>query len=127
MRKLRQLPTVRRLKELFKYEDGILYHKTDTTSSWISGGYWNTSVDGINYRTRRLIWKYHHGYDPYVIDHINRIKLDNQIENLRDTSDSTNVFNIDDSRYMNKTGFRCIRKHGNKWRARIFSRKRDII
>lgn len=37
----------------------------------------------IRLRAHRAIFLMHHGYLPNVVDHINRIKDDNRIENLR--------------------------------------------
>lgn len=86
---------------------------------YVNSKYKNIDVNGIKYRTHRIIWKLLKGYDPIILDHINRNKLDNRIENLREASNSLNVINVDDERYLNKSGRRCINKHGNKYRSRI--------
>ena len=49
------------------------------------------------YLVHQLVWFAHYGlYDTnkYVIDHINHIKTDNRIENLRLVSQSVNIINI---------------------------------
>ena len=50
-----------------------------------SGGYRKVPVNGVSYKTHRIIWKLVHGFDPVgVVDHINGIRDDNRPENLRD-------------------------------------------
>ena len=57
-------------------------------------GYYNVKVDGRCYRLHRLIWLWVYGYLPEGdLDHINRIRSDNRISNLRESSRSCNVFN----------------------------------
>lgn len=100
-------------------KDGRLYdHQGKFRDTSINSGYRNSSVDGVLYRTHRLIWKMHNPDDPYILDHIDRDRLNNKIENLRRVDDSQNVINVSDSRYAKKYP-RGIRPHGNKWRARI--------
>jgi hypothetical protein len=55
-----------------------------------------------------------------VIDHINRDKSDNRIENLREVTQSTNLENRDCKGY----NYDKIR---NKWRARIKVNKKEIF
>jgi phosphotransferase system IIB component len=52
------------------------------------------------------------------IDHINLIKTDNRLINLRLATKQENSANTN-KRKKNKTGFKGISKHGNKWQARI--------
>jgi hypothetical protein len=63
-----------------------------------SRGYVGISIqkDGKKYQVlaHRVIWMLHHGDWPsQVIDHINRDKTDNRIENLRDVSPDANARN----------------------------------
>jgi hypothetical protein len=59
-----------------------------------------------------------------LIDHINGIKLDNRIENLRLATDSGNNSNATMSK-RNKTGFKGVsfNKWAQKYEARIFNGK----
>lgn len=93
-----------RVRELFKYTiDGKLIWKITTTNSVKKGseagcanhrGYCRLSIDGTQYLTHRIIFLWHHGYMPENdIDHINRIKSDNRIENLREITRSCNMRN----------------------------------
>jgi hypothetical protein len=59
-----------------------------------SSGYWQISVNKKTYTAQRVAWAYVYGELPLgAIDHINRIKTDNRIENLRVVSYSLNAHN----------------------------------
>lgn len=55
-----------------------------------------TSKSGIKY-LHRAVWEYHYGQIPngLMIDHINRDKTDNRIENLRLVTAKENRMNVD--------------------------------
>ena len=56
-----------------------------------STGYRYVEINGISYYSHRLIWFMHYGTWPKgQIDHINGIKDDNRIENLREATASEN-------------------------------------
>ena len=90
--------------ELFEYRDGKLYNKTTRNNHAIKGnragllaqtGYRVSSVEGKPKREHRVIWEMLNGKIPkgLQIDHINRIKDDNRIENLRLVTGSVNRHN----------------------------------
>ena len=59
-----------------------------------TSGYRQVGLDGLTYREHRIIWKWCNGTDPEgVIDHINGIRDDNRIENLRDVTQKENMWN----------------------------------
>ena len=82
------------LKEMFDYKDGNLYYKTNANYSadrignkagFNYGKYLGCKINYIKYRIHRLVWMYHNGGIPLgmEIDHIDRDKHNNSIENLR--------------------------------------------
>ena len=100
-----EYPSQSELQETFDYKDGELYwklpaHKRDISKPaghTASNGY---RIVGYNFKNKRhkylihrLIWIWHYGNDPDTIDHINRTRTDNRIENLRDVSMSINHMN----------------------------------
>lgn len=87
--------TAEQVRELFNYdhETGVLYWKKyhrGVRKSLVAGnktkfGYLATSINQIRYKNHRLIWLFVYGEWPkHEIDHINHIRDDNRIENLRD-------------------------------------------
>lgn len=116
------------VKNLFDYSDGKLFWK-DSGSGRIRkevgcrhhNGYIVTTIKGVQYPVHRIIWLYHNGYLPeQFIDHINRIKDDNRIENLREVSNSCNQKNTLNS-VRNTSGIRGLSFINKEkvWRAAI--------
>lgn len=57
-------------------------------------GYWIVGVDGSSYRAHRLAWLFVHGKWPeYEVDHLNAVRDDNRIANLRDVPAAINAQN----------------------------------
>lgn len=57
-------------------------------------GYWRVMIDNKRYLAHRLAWFYTHGVWPeHTIDHINGIRTDNRICNLRDVPHEINILN----------------------------------
>ena len=84
-------------------------------------GYINITYKGKKLRAARLAWLYIHGISPTKnIDHINRIKTDNRICNLRTVTNSQNQMNIG-LKKDNTSGYKGVTlcKITNKWRAMI--------
>lgn len=69
--------------------------KNGTTAGSINScGYITLSVDGKVYQAHRVVWLHVYGEFPKGgIDHINRVKTDNRIENLRCATTSENMRN----------------------------------
>lgn len=78
------------------------------------------------YRTHRLIWKMVHGIDPYCIDHINRVRSDNSLANLRNVAMAENSLN-QSPRSNNTSGTPGVFWHSgfNRWMARIKVRGKE--
>ncbi len=83
-------------------------------------GYIQGEFMGKKLYAHRLIWMYHNGEMPTnEIDHINGVRSDNRIENLRNVTREINVANTHTTRSDNKLGVMGVCKHGDKYRARI--------
>ena len=86
----------------FEYRDGVLYWRTSgagRTAGTKCGspdarGYLKVQLNRKSRYVHRIVWLMHTGCLPEKqIDHINRDKADNRIENLRDACQSVNNFN----------------------------------
>jgi hypothetical protein len=92
------------LRALFDYSDGQLLRKTGAAiGSRRRDGYIVASVHGKLYLLHRLIWLWHHGELPAVIDHIDCNPSNNRIENLRPASKSLNGINRSRPKRNSKT------------------------
>ena len=129
MRKTIPLPSQEKLLSLFNYKDGGLYWKVNKRKvlkdnkagfSCPVSGYVYIRVDNVLYREHRLIWKMLKGEEPITLDHINRKRDDNRIDNLRTVSDSENSYNSA-KRKDNTSGVKGVswNKLKNKWRVYI--------
>lgn len=47
-------------------------------------GYRRICIEGVEYRAHRLAWLYIFGVMPEMIDHVNGIRADNRLSNLRE-------------------------------------------
>ena len=133
------MPTKEDLEELFTYtEAGALIRKKDhycTKAGQVAGfksksGYWFVKVRQKRCPLHRLVWVMHHGpiSEGYVIDHINRIRDDNRIENLRIATYKTNARNM--SLYSNSvSGWKGVtyRAKERMWNARIRFNGREVL
>jgi len=91
-------------------------------------GYLIININRTLYRAHRLAWLYVYGKFPENdIDHINGIKDDNRILNLRDVTNSENHRNMKMSK-RNKSGFTGIRwsEKQHKWLSRIHTEGKEI-
>jgi hypothetical protein len=85
-------------------------------------GYVKVWHAGRLWRAHRLAWLYVYGEWPHgQIDHINGIKSDNRIQNLRSVDHATNMENQRAARRDNNSNFLGVTWHKQalKWRARI--------
>lgn len=121
--------TQERVKELFDYrEDGYLISKKTRGNRCIVGnpvgysdkrGYKRLSLDYEKHWVHRVIWLWHFGYFPENdIDHINRDKSDNRIENLREVSRQCNMRNAAPKK-NNTSGVQGVYRSGKRWRVVI--------
>jgi len=93
-------------------------------------GYRYLGIDGKSYLEHRLVWVYVHGEQPKEqIDHINGIKDDNRISNLRAATALDNVTNRPITK-RSKSGVMGVRwiKDIGKWEAAVFlNRKKNTL
>lgn len=83
-------------------------------------GYRATKIQGKRYYLHRLAWFYVHGEWPKgQIDHINGVRDDNRIANLRDVSPSVNLQNTHRVRRNNKSGLVGAQTKGKYFCSRI--------
>lgn len=83
-------------------------------------GYVRLKIDNKNYYAHRLAWLYCYGEFPkQMIDHINGIRNDNRIENLRDVSAKVNSQNYRKCPAKNSTGLLGAQRSGKRWKTRI--------
>lgn len=122
--------TAERLHELLDYdpETGVFTWRVrrkyaqpgDVANYHMSAGYIQIAIDCRHYLAHRLAWFFVHGIWPRgQIDHINGVKDDNRISNLRDVTPSGNGQNIDAPLSRNKAGLRGVSPNGPGWTARI--------
>ena len=123
--------TQNRLRELLQYapETGEFMWRVSHPRAKVGAiagatdhyGYVVIRLDGHLYKAHRLAWLYVHGVWPSKnIDHINRVKNDNRMENLRLADQSINMHNVD-VRVNSKSGVAGVtwRADRKKWNARI--------
>jgi len=98
--------TQNELKELFEYKDGSLIWKISRGNrakiGSVAGSYDNSTkyrqvrLNKKKFYIHRLIWIYHYGEieNTYQVDHKDRNRLNNNIENLRLLTEKQNKCNV---------------------------------
>ena len=91
------------LNDIIRYEDGKLYWKKRKKGVTLNKqigyidktGYRSVRIDGKLWKEHKIIWIMFNGEIPdgFQIDHINRQRDDNRIENLRLLTRSMNLIN----------------------------------
>jgi len=111
--------------QIFDYKDGELYWKVkpslgvnigDKAGTINSGGYVQVRYQGVKRMVHRVIYEMFNSKIPRELDHINRIKTDNRIENLREVTRSENNLNKSIQK-NNKSGVKYVSWHkaSKKW------------
>lgn len=125
------LPTQQELAKLFTYSDGRLlsnYSGPRRRKGMPVGfqnqyGYMVVKIGQVSYYEHRLIYVLAHGSidDSMDLDHINGIRHDNRVENLRLVSRSSNCQNQRKAKSNNKLGLLGVSLHksSNKYAAQI--------
>lgn len=115
--------------EYLKYKDGQLIWIKKASKNTVIGSiagytrpskYMTIKLNHKMYLLHRLIFFINHGYFPKYIDHINGVRNDNRIENLRECTHSQNHQNKKIP-ISNSSGYKGVSKAkgGVKWRARL--------
>ena len=124
------------LKEHFDYVDGNLVWKKNTTfrqhvgkiaGCVSSNGYVYVGFFGKRLLAHRLVWVWHYDQVPAELDHIDRNRQNNKIENLRIVDRQQNNFNCGLSK-NNASGINGVawHKQAKKWRAYIMRDYKQI-
>lgn len=128
--------TAERVRELLDYdpETGVFRWK-DSRSQAVEVGSVAGSLDkhtgyiriGVarNYvAAHRLAWLWVHGRWPDgELDHKNRVRSDNRLENLREATRSQNTVN---ATVRNATGYRGVKRHKGSYVARIKANGKQV-
>lgn len=112
------------LQSVFIYSNGNLYRKktiSNQAKDKIAGhqrknGYCEIGVLGKVHKLHRVIFLYHHGWMPNIVDHIDGNILNNNIENLREANCCENIWNSKLNK-RNKTGTKGVSwdKKSKQW------------
>lgn len=128
--------TQERLKQLVAYDSvtgrftRLVSRKgNEQAGSKAPDGYVYVYLDGRRYLAHRLAWLYIHGSFPNgQTDHINRVRDDNRIENLRDATVSENQQNVVRAKRGRKSGSllgASFCKWSGRWQAHIQINKKQ--
>ena len=113
-----------RLLQVLSYEPitGVFRCQVKTAKNTIVGsvagtmndiGYRQIRIDGTIYCEHQLAWFYMHGVWAKRLDHKNRVRSDNRLENLREATHSQNLHNAP-AQKNNTSGFKGVSKSKNK-------------
>ena len=113
--------TQEQLKQFARYEDGHFYKMSDgtrITETPLSNHHRYVRVRILNkvYPLHRMVFLWHHGYLPKIVDHIDNDRDNNHIENLREATQQQNCVNRSKHK-NNKSGYKNVYfdKQYGKW------------
>ena len=109
---------------LTRIKNGKIAGCIDSTTKYV-----RVKINGKRYQAHKLVWMLHNSASPICdIDHINRVRSDNRIENLRLATRAENCRNTK-IRTNNNTGTTgvCFKKGKNKYEVNINVDKKQIF
>lgn len=118
------MPCREELEKLFTvdYDNGFLFWRKSgrRAGTKTSKGYVQVCISKRCYLAHRIIWKMAYGRDPFIIDHINAVRSDNRLSNLRDADHHINSLNRPHAKVAS-SGARGVYpyRHPGRWRAEI--------
>lgn len=121
--------TADQVRAVLDYRDGHLWWRHPKQGRRLSkpaggvdeNGYGIICIDGIRYKTHRLVWLYVYGVWPDgLVDHIDGNPSNNDVSNLREASQSENLRNRG-AQSNNKSGFKgvCWDSRKKRWLSQI--------
>ena len=121
----------------YEHETGRLINRVTRPNGAVQGafadqasdaGYRVVTVAGRHYRAHRVIWEMCVGSIPMAmeIDHINRVRSDNRLANLRLVTSHENHLNLSRRRDTKVIHGVCFAKKEGKWRANVGFKNRRI-
>lgn len=132
---MKQRMTVQMVRECFSYEGetGEFVWQITNSNRAVRGsaagnlarnGYLTIFCNGFRYAAHRLAWLHVYGEWPSAdIDHINGIRTDNRISNLRSVTGDVNQQNRQRAMKNSKTGVLGVTKAGNRFKAQLAAPK----
>jgi hypothetical protein len=127
------------LQKMFEYDPstGNLFWKEKLNRNTIIGskagtlhpeGYILITIRRKKFLAHRLVYMLHYGNVPGMLDHINRKRNDNRIENLRPASASENQYNkpMPPNSVSGHKGVTWC-KISRRWRARIRVQRKELF
>lgn len=81
--------------------------------STFADGYRGVGINGRQYMLHRIVWLHANGEIPegIEVDHINGVRSDNRLSNLRLATRSTNMLNLQGAHKRNPNGLLGVTRH----------------
>lgn len=110
---------------VFKWRKSVPRRKAEHIAGTTnSRGYVIISINAKKYKAARLAWFYTHGFWPETIDHINHIRSDDRISNLREVDANEQQKNAA-LQARCKHGIHGVRRKDGGWAAFIGDNGKD--